>query len=114
MRKVELTKTVGTCGSDIFKKMLEGGDLQADKIANLVDSVVVINGYAKCHIITDDNEFDVNYFATDDGFFQTGSNWFLESVERYYESVNKFKISKIKTSKGSTYKAVPVLASEAE
>ena len=114
MRKVELTKTIGTCSSDIFKKMIEGGDLQAEKIASLVDSVVEINGYAVCHITTDDNEFDVNYFATEDGFFQSGSKWFLESVERYYDSVKRFKISKIKTSKGSTYKAVPVLSSEAE
>lgn len=114
MRKVELTKTVGACDSDIFKIMVEGGDLQASKIAELVDSVVVINGYAVCHITTDDNEFDVNYFATDEGFFQSGSEWFLKSVERYYDKISKFKISKIKTSKGSTYKAVPVLSSEAE
>ena len=114
MRKVELNKLVGTCDSDIFKSMVEGGDLQAEKIAELVNSVVTITGYASCHVTTDDKEFDVNYYATDEGFFQSGSMWFLESVERYYGKCEKFKISKIKTSKGSTYKASPVLSSKAE
>ena len=110
MRKVELTKVVGTCDSDLFKKMVESGDLTAVKVADSVGETIEVSGYAIAHITTDDKDFNIVYYATENGFIQSGSEWFLKSIENYYNDTKKFNIAKIKTSKGSTYKAVPVLS----
>ena len=112
MRKVERKKVVGVCDTDIFKKMVDGGDISARKVTEAVNEVVEINGYAETHIKTDNNEFDLVYYATNTGYLSSGSAVFLESVERYYGSVAKFSITKIQTKKGYTYKAVPIIESE--
>ena len=114
MKKYELTinETTGSCNTELFKKMAKKGDISASKIENFVDKVVRITGTADAHIATDDKEFDITYYATDDGYFSTGSKYFNESLNDYLKDTDTFKILKIKTSKGYTYKAVPIIDGE--
>lgn len=109
MYKVTIKECVGTCDSALFKKMAEKGDIQATRIKDAVDSVVSISGYAICSVKTDDKEFDVNYYATDDGFISSGSEVFLNSVKDYYGETKYVKILKVSTKRGNTYKVTPIL-----
>lgn len=111
MGKYELTikKATGSCDTELFKKMAKKGDISASKIENFVDKVVRVTGSAEIHIATDDKEFDLIYYATDDGYFSTGSKYFNESINDYLKDTDVFKILKVKTQKGHTYKAVPIV-----
>ena len=114
MRKYELTITnaTGSCDTELFKKMAKKGDITASKIESFVDKVVKITGWAEAHIVTDEKEFDINYYATEDGYFSTGSKYFNGSLNDYLRDTDTFKILKIKTKKGHTYKASPIFKSE--
>lgn len=110
MKKYELTieKATGSCNTELFKKMAKKGDITASKIEEFVNKVVRITGYADAHIETEDKEFNITYYATDDGYFSTGSKYFNESLADYMDDTDTFKILKIKTKKGHTYKASPI------
>lgn len=110
--KIEIKEVYGTCDSDIFKKMVEKGDVTSDKITNYIGENVTIEGFALCHIETDKKNFDMGYYATDKGIISTGSQVFMESVKDYIDDVKRFKIVEIKTSNGTTYKVTPVLIEE--
>ena len=111
MSKYEVTikKAVGSCNTELFKKMATKGDISASKIADFVDKVVRITGYAETHIVTSEKEFDLTYYATDDGYFSTGSEYFNKSLLDYLDNTKTFKILKIKTNKGYTYKVSPII-----
>ena len=71
---------------------------------------VKIKGFAKCHIVTDEKEFGINYFDTEEyGLVSSGSEIFTESVVDYFGEVESVRLTEVKTKKGKTYKAVPVL-----
>ena len=111
-RKYEVTvnEKKGTCDNALFEKMAKKGDLTAIKLSELVGVEVKITGYAKCHIITDEKEFDINYFDTEEyGLLSSGSEIFTESVVDYFGEVESVRLTEVKTKKGKTYKAVPVL-----
>ena len=111
-RKYEVTvnEKKGTCDNALFEKMAKKGDLTAIKLSELVGVEVKITGYAKCHIITDEKEFDINYFDTEEyGLVSSGSEIFTESVVSYFGEVESVRLTEVKTKKGKTYKAVPVL-----
>ena len=111
-RKYEVTvnEKKGTCDNALFEKMAKKGDLTAIKLSELVGVEVKIKGYAKCHIVTDEKEFDINYFDTEEyGLVSSGSEIFTESVVDYFGEVESVRLSEVKTKKGKTYKAVPVL-----
>ena len=111
-RKYEVTvnEKKGTCDNALFEKMAKKGDLTAIKLSELVGVEVKIKGYAKCHIVTDEKEFDVNYFDTEEyGLVSSGSEIFTESVVDYFGEVESVRLTEVKTKKGKTYKAVPVL-----
>ena len=111
-RKYEVTvnEKKGTCDNALFEKMAKKGDLTAIKLSELVGVEVKITGYAKCHIITDEKEFDINYFDTEEyGLVSSGSEIFTESVVDYFGEVESVRLTEVKTKKGKTYKAVPVL-----
>ena len=114
MYKVTIKECIGSCDSSLFKKMAEKGDIQATRIKDAVDSVVSISGYAICHVETDDKNFDINYYATDDGFISSGSEVFLNSVKDYYGETKYVKIIKVSTKKGSTFKVTPILEDKNE
>ena len=108
--EVSVIEKKGTCDNSLFEKMAKKGDLTAIKLAEILNVEVKITGYAKCHIITDEKEFDINYFDTEEyGLISSGSEIFTESVVDYFGEVESVRLVEVKTKKGKTYKAVPVL-----
>ena len=108
--KVEIEKAAGSCDSSLFKKMATKGDVTSISITKLIGKVVTVTGYAKVHIQTKDKDFETYYIATDDGqYFSTGSEYFIESLADYLDDISTFRIVEVKTKKGKTYKASPVL-----
>lgn len=110
--KVEILEKKGSCDTKLFEKMVENGDINSTKVSEMINEVIEITGYAVCHIITEDKEFDMNYFATTKGIVSTGSNVFKESVLDYISDCSKFVIKSLKTKKGTTYKVSPILTEE--
>ena len=114
-RKYEVTvkEKKGTCDNSLFVKMAQKGDITAVKLSELIGMVVKITGYARCNIVTDEKTFDINYFDTEEyGLISSGSEIFAESVADYYGEVENVRLTEVKTKKGKTYKAVPVLGNE--
>lgn len=110
--EVTVKEKKGTCDNTLFEKMAKKGDITATKILNLLGTEVKITGYALCTIKTIDKEFDMNYFDTEEyGLVSSGSEIFAESVKDYFGEVENVRITEVKTKKGKTYKAVPVLNS---
>ena len=90
--------------------MAKKGDLTAIKLSELLGVEVKITGYAKCNVVTDDKNFNINYFDTEEyGLVSSGSEIFTESVVDYFGEVECVRLTEVKTKKGKTYKAVPVL-----
>ena len=111
-KKYEVTvlEKKGTCDNALFEKMAKKGDLTATKVSNLIGAEVKITGYAKCNIVTDDKNFNINYFDTEEyGLVSSGSEIFTESVVDYFGEVESVRLVEVKTKKGKTYKAVPIL-----
>lgn len=109
--EVEVKSMVGTLDNKIFKKMAKKGDITATKIIDIMGKVVTITGYSECEIETEDKEFSILYVNTNEfGIVSAGSEIFKESVEDYFGEVECFRIKSIKTKKGNTYKAVPILS----
>lgn len=105
---VEILSAWGSCEKAMFQKQAEKGDITSQKIEEFINAVVTINGYATTKITTKDKEFELNYFVTDKGIMSTGSKVFLDSIKDYIEDTKLFKVLKIKTKKGYTYKAQPI------
>ena len=100
----------GTCDSSLFEKMAKKGDLSATKVIDIIGTEVSIKGYAVCEITTSEKTFTMYYYDTDEyGLISAGSEIFFESVKDYYGEVDSVMIKDIKTKKGKTYKAVPML-----
>lgn len=111
-KKYEVTvlEKKGTCDNALFEKMAKKGDLAAIKLSELLGVEVKITGYAKCNVVTDDKNFNINYFDTEEyGLVSSGSEIFTESVVDYFGEVESVRLTELKTKKGKTYKAVPVL-----
>jgi hypothetical protein len=111
-KKYEVTvlEKKGTCDNALFEKMAKKGDLTAIKLSELLGVEVKITGYAKCNVVTDDKNFNINYFDTEEyGLVSSGSEIFTESVVDYFGEVESVRLTEVKTKKGKTYKAVPVL-----
>ena len=111
-KKYEVTvlEKKGTCDNVLFEKMAKKGDLTAIKISELLGVEIRITGYAKCNLVTDDKNFNINYFDTEEyGLLSSGSKIFTESVVDYFGEVESVRLTEVKTKKGKTYKAVPVL-----
>lgn len=108
--KVEVLEKKGSCDSATFEKMAQNGDINSEKVTENVGRVVEITGYAFCHITAGEKEFDMNYYATREGILSTGSEVFKNSVIEYYDDTKVFKITSVKTKKGTTYKVTPILS----
>lgn len=116
-KKYEVTvlEKKGTCDNALFEKMAKKGDITSIKLSEVLGMVVKIIGYAKCNIVTDDKNFDIYYFDTEEyGLISSGSEIFAESVTDYYGEVENVRLTEVKTRKGKTYKAVPVLNNKKE
>lgn len=105
----EILESYGVCESELFQKMVKRGDITSKKIKDSVDEILEINGFAYCHIETDEKNFNIGYYSTNKGFYSTGSEVFKNSVKDYIKDINKFLIVKVVTKKGVTFKASPVL-----
>ena len=81
-------------------------------IADTIDKIVKINGYALCHITAGEKDFDINYYSTNEGIISSGSEVFKNSVLNYIDEDVYVKICKLKTKKGITYKVSPILVNE--
>lgn len=107
---VEVKGKVGSCDNALFEKMAKKGDITATKIAELLGEVVKITGYAYCEISIDEKTFNILYVDTEEyGLVSSSSEIFRESVEDYYGDIEYVRLTEVKTKKGKTYKAVPVL-----
>lgn len=108
--EVTVNSKVGTCDNALFEKMAKKGDITAIKLSDLIGKTVHITGYANCTIETDEKTFDISYYDTEEyGLFSSGSEIFAESVSDYFGDVETVRLKEVKTKKGKTYKAVPVL-----
>ena len=116
MKKYEVTIEMakGSCEKAQFQKLAKNGDVQAEPISKNVGKVITLLGYAKVHVDTENKSFDNYYYACDDGYYSSGSEYFKESVEKYFMDTNIFKILKVETKKGFTYKANPIFTEEQE
>ena len=110
--EVKVLEKEGSCDSALFDKMAKNGDITSEKITEWIGKVVTITGYALCHITTEEKEFDMGYYATKDGMISTGSYIFMDSVKDYIDEVKTFRIVKVKTKKGTTYKVSPILVDD--
>lgn len=98
-----------------LRKWQKNGDITAIKISELLGTEVKITGYAKCKIVTSEKEFEITYYDTEEyGLISSGSEVFKTSVDNYYGEVENVRITEVKTKKGKTYKAVPVLSKKQE
>ena len=116
MGKYEVTieKAKGSCEKAQFQKLAKNGDVQAEPISKQVGRILTITGYAKLHIETDNKSFDNYIYACEDGYYSSGSEYFKNSVETYYDDTKTFKVNKIETKKGYTYKAIAIFTEEQE
>lgn len=113
--EVKIKESKGTCKTDLFEKMAKKGDITATKITEIIGKMVHIVGYAICEITTEENQFDIGYFDTEElGLISSGSQIFQESVLDYFDEVDTVRIQEIKTKRGKTYKAVPVIEKKTE
>ena len=116
-RKYEVTilEKKGSCDNSLFEKMAKNGDITATKLNEVLGVEVEITGYAKCKIETTDKTFDITYYDTKEyGLISSGSEVFFESVKTYFGEVDNVRLTEVKTKKGKTYKAVPVLGNKKE
>lgn len=108
--EVKVNEKKGSCDNVLFEKMAMKGDITATKLSEVLGQVVHIVGYASCTITTEDKTFDINYFDTEEyGLVSSGSEIFFESVKDYFGEVEKVRLTEVKTKKGKTFKAVPIL-----
>ena len=113
--EVTILEKEGTCNNSLFEKMAKNGDITAIKVHDLLNSEVKITGYAKCKIITSEKEFEITYYDTEEyGLISSGSEVFEKSVKTYFGEVETVRLVELKTKKGKTYKAVPILGNRKE
>ena len=109
--EVSVKEKKGSCDNELFEKMAKKGDITSVKLAEVINQFVTLKGYAKCTIKTDEKEFNIFYVDTEEyGLISSGSEIFANSVIDYYGEVDRLRLSEVKTKKGKTYKAVPVLS----
>lgn len=109
--EVNIIESQGTCKNELFEMMAKKGDLTATKVTELLGKVVKVTGYALCNIVTEDKNFELNYFDTEEyGLISSGSEIFKNSIVDYYGKVEYVRLTEVKTKKGKTYKAVPMLS----
>lgn len=100
----------GTCESELFEKMAKNGDLVSTKVSDLIGTDITVKGYADTTIETEEKTFDLIYVDTEEyGLITSGSEIFKKSIIDYFGEVTNFTLRELKTKKGKTYKAIPVL-----
>lgn len=112
--KVTINNATGVCNTDLFRKVCERGDLNAMRVKDRIGDIIHVNGTCDTTIQNNDEIFDITYYACDEGVYSTGSTVFNESVTSYIDDINIFRITSIKTKKGTSFKASPVFSETIE
>lgn len=113
-KKYEVTiinEPTGVLNSDLFRLMASNGDITSTPVTELVDETLTINGECSVHVVTDEKEFNLEYFNTKEhGIVHCGGGTLFEkSHSDYKEYTDTFIVKKVKCKMGSAYKAVPVM-----
>lgn len=113
-KKYEVTilrEPTGALDNDIFRIMVSKGDITSTPITELVNKRLTINGTCSVHVVTDEKEFNIEYYNTiEKGIVHCGCDTlFTESYSDYSEYTDSFIVKKVQCKKGSSYKAVPVM-----
>lgn len=106
-----ISAPTGALDNDLFRVMVSKGDITSTPVTELVDEKLTINGTCSVHVITDEKEFNLEYFNTiEKGIVHCGGGTlFDESYSDYKDYTNTFIVKKVKCKMGSAYKAVPVM-----
>lgn len=101
----------GALDNDLFRVMVSKGDITSTPITELVNERLTINGTCAVHVVTDEKEFNLEYYNTvENGIVHCGGDTlFTESYSDYSEYTDTFIVKKVKCKMGSAYKAVPVM-----
>lgn len=113
-KKYEVTiigEPTGALDNDLFRVMVSKGDITSTPITELVNERLTINGTCAVHVVTDEKEFNLEYYNTiERGIVHCGGDTlFTESYSDYSEYTDTFIVKKVKCKMGSAYKAVPVM-----
>ena len=108
---VEIIDAKGTCDNEKIQAVLKAGDLTSSSVKEHISEIVKITGFMHAKITTEQKEFENVYYATDKGFYSSGSMVLKDSVEKYFNVFDKLQIVevKVKNNSGVTYKVSPVL-----
>ena len=113
-KKYEVTilgEPTGTLDNDLFRVMVAKGDITSTPVTELADERLTINGTCSVTVVTDEKEFNLEYYNTlEKGIVHCGCDTlFSESYSAYSEYTDTFIVKKVKCKMGSAYKAVPVM-----
>lgn len=108
-REVKILETEGSCKNSLFEKMAKKGDIIADKVEDILNRKFKLTGYGVIEVTTDEKTFKIMYYAHEEGFIYSGSEYLLESIKDYINEGVYLIFKQIKTKKGKTYKVVPCM-----
>lgn len=106
-----LGEPTGALDNDLFRVIVSKGDITSTPITELVNERLTINGTCAVHVVTDEKEFNLEYYNTiEKGIVHCGGDTlFTESYSVYSRYTDTFIVKKIKCKMGMAYKAVPVM-----
>lgn len=113
-KKYEVTiisEPTGALNNELFRVMVSKGDITSTPVTDLVNEKLTINGECSVHVVTDEKEYNIEYFNTKEhGIVHCGGGTlFEESHSDYKEYTDTFIVKKVKCKMGTAYKAVPVM-----
>ena len=113
--EITLINAEGTCGSTLFKKMINKADVTSTPITKLVGNTFTPTGSANVHIKTTEKEFDRLLIDTKEyGITHTSSSVFEDGFADYRGECDSMRIVGVKAKLGTCYKCVPVITAESE
>lgn len=109
---VAINEVSGTLDNDLFKKMASRGDITSVSVTEVVGQKITVTGTASATIETDEKNFKMVYFNTEEyGIVHCGEGTLFEETLFDYlsDGVSKFTVNSVECKMGKCYKAVPVL-----
>lgn len=107
-REVKIENAQGICVKEKFQKLVKAGQLVAEKVEEHINEKIVLVGYCKITIKTEEKEFSIfNYVSNTGLIISSGSEFLFKSTENI-EMNEECVIKKVKTKKGHTYVFNPI------